>query len=173
MNLDPLKLFVTSTVLATLAVSSAAFAQYVWLDERGVKQYSDMPPPASVPQKRILKAPGSSSRAVASTSAESAAPATQGEETAKDKTPLTTAEKNADFNKRRAEQAEKEKKAAEEAQRVAENAKRCEQARSYQRALQSGTRIARTDNNGERSFLSDEQRASEAREAQRILDACK
>ena len=172
MKLNRLKVFATAIMLVTLGFSSGAFAQYVWLDEKGVKQYSDMPPPASVPQKRILKAPGQSSRAVASPSAESAA-AVPGEDAAKDKTPLTTAEKNADFNKRRAEQAEKEKKAAEEAQRDAENAKRCEQARSYQRALQSGTRIARTDKNGERTFLDDEQRAAEAREAQRILDACK
>jgi hypothetical protein len=173
MKLNRLKMFATAIALLTLGFSSGAFAQYVWLDEKGVKQYSDMPPPASVPQKRILKAPGLSSHAATSTPAESAATAPPGEDAAKDKTPLTTAEKNADFNKRRTEQAEKEKKSAEEAQRVAENAKRCEQARSYQRALQSGTRIARTDNNGERSFLDDEQRASEAREAQRILDACK
>ena len=42
------------------ALAAPALAQYVWLDEKGVKQYSDMPPPASVPTNRILKQPGGS-----------------------------------------------------------------------------------------------------------------
>lgn len=173
MKLTRLKVIFAAVALGTLGFSSIAFAQYVWLDERGVKQYSDMPPPASVPKKRILKEPGSSAPVASVVPTEPVAGAAGGEAVAKDKGPITTAERNADFQKRRTEQAEKDKKAAEETQKAAEKAKHCEQARAYQRALQSGERMARTDKNGERYFLNDEQRAKESQEAQRALDACK
>ena len=48
-------------VLALLAGTfsiGAVHAQHVWVDEKGVKQYSDMAPPTSVPTNRILKSPG-------------------------------------------------------------------------------------------------------------------
>ncbi|WP_395398836.1 DUF4124 domain-containing protein [Pseudoduganella sp. UC29_106] len=44
-------------VLATLATALPAQAQWMWVNERGVKQLSDQPPPPSVPPGRILKAP--------------------------------------------------------------------------------------------------------------------
>lgn len=153
------------TVVTALCFSGAAHAQYVWLDEKGTKQYSDMPPPVSVPVNRILKQPGGLPPAPTENEAPAAAmPA---------KTEMSIAEKNAEFRKRRAEQAEKEKKAADEARQADEKAKYCERARDYNRTLQSGERISRTDKNGERSFLTDEQRARELREAQRMLDECK
>ena len=42
---------------ALLLCTSLSHAQWVWLDEKGLKQFSDRPPPNSVPQKRILKQP--------------------------------------------------------------------------------------------------------------------
>lgn len=159
--------------LALLACTSAAWAQYVWTDERGVKQFSDMPPPASVPKNRILKQP----REAASGSGETSAAATPSADDSADdsaaKAPLTTAEKNADFIKRRTEQAEKDKKAAQEAQAARDKAKNCENAGNYQRALASGQRIARTGNNGERVYLSDEERNRELQEANRTIGNCK
>ena len=153
--------------LALSALSSLAWGQYVWTDDKGVKQFSDMPPPASVPQSRILKQPSGTLPAATAT----AAPADG--EAAAPKAPLSTAEKNAEFNKRRAEQAEKDKKAAAEAQAARDKASNCEKARSYQRALDSGVRISRADKNGEREFMSDEQRSREQQETSRILADCK
>ncbi|HEU4775758.1 MAG TPA: DUF4124 domain-containing protein, partial [Telluria sp.] len=43
---------------ALLAVSAQALAQYLWIDEKGIKQLSDRPPPPNIPEKNILKAPG-------------------------------------------------------------------------------------------------------------------
>ncbi|MFC7517478.1 DUF4124 domain-containing protein [Herbaspirillum sp. GCM10030257] len=149
--------------LICMGFAGAAHAQYVWLDDRGVKQFSDMPPPSSIPASRILKQPGSSTPA--------AAPAESVGSEAKSQ--MTTAEKNAEFRKRQTERAEKERKAAEEAKIASEKARNCERAQEYYRALESGERISRTDKNGERSFLSDEQRAKEVRESRRVLDECK
>jgi type IV secretory pathway VirB10-like protein len=167
------KHILTVAALSVLC-TSPAYAQFIWVDEKGVRQYSDMPPPPSIPKKRILKEPGSPSPSLSAAPTEPAAEGTQPTAAAKDKDkgPMTIAEKNADFQKRRAEQAEKEKKAAEEAQRAADKARNCDQARAYHRALQSGDRIARTDKNGERYFLSDEQRAKETQDAKRVLDGC-
>ncbi|HZW14352.1 MAG TPA: DUF4124 domain-containing protein [Noviherbaspirillum sp.] len=152
----------TAAALMGLALAGTAFAQYVWVDEKGVKQYSDMPPPASVPANRILK-----QRGVAVSQQPEA------ETAAAPKTDLSTAEKEAEFRKRRAEQAEKDKKAAEQAKYAADKAKHCERAREYNRALESGQRIARTDKDGERTFLTDEQRAQELRDSRRTLEDCK
>ena len=101
MSVTPLKQLAASMALLTLA--TAAWGQYVWVDDKGTKQFSDMPPPASVPKNRILKQPGKS---FSQTESEPA-PAAADDNAAK--TPPTLAEKNAEFNKRRTEQAEKEK----------------------------------------------------------------
>jgi hypothetical protein len=162
--------------LAALTVNSVAIAQYMWVDEKGVKQFSDRPPPSSVPAGRILKQPGGAAHSVApanektertdNSSSVSSTPA-------KDKAPMTVAEKNADFQKRRAEQADKEKKADEQAHAAAEKTKNCERAESYKRELESGERVVRTDRNGERIHISDAQRATEMNDTRRLLQDCK
>ncbi len=164
---------IVATVATLLAIGSAApsFAQYVWLNENGVKQYSDMPPPPAIPANRILKLPSGS--ALPSAGNDTSAPPVQTESAVATKPPMTTAERNADFRKRHAEQAEKEKKAAEQAKAAAEKAKACQRAREYQNALASGGRMTRTDQNGERSFLTDEQRAQEMQDVNRVLQQCK
>lgn len=167
MNTIQLKrLTVMAATLAALCSTATAFAQYVWVDEKGVKQFSDMPPPATVPANRILKQPGSKPAEAAAEGVTPPAPQpAKGE--------MTTAEKNAEFRKRKTEQAEKEKKAAEETRTASEKAKNCERARDYLRALESGERLTRTDRNGERAFLSDEQRQQETKETRRIVQDCK
>jgi hypothetical protein len=163
------------TTLTLLSFASLACAQYVWLDNKGVKQYSDMPPPASVPQKQILKQPGRSYSASQTSSDNNDADSASKSATSPDKSsaPMTTAEKNADFQKRKAKQAEQEAKAAEEAKNAAAKSKNCENARNYYRSLTSGARIATTDANGERVYLGDDQRAKETQDAQNILNDCK
>lgn len=137
-----------------------ALAQHVWLDEKGVKQYSDQPPPAGTPAGRILQSPG----ARASSSTLTPLPAPSGP---------TLAERNAEFEKRRLERAEREQKDSEQAALEKEKKRNCEQARSYSQALANGGRIARFDANGERSYLTDAQRAEETSRVQRVLEQCR
>lgn len=165
---------VASIALTALLFSVSSQAQYVWLDEKGSKQFSDMPPPITVPKNRILKTPFKATQNPASASADASA-ASNAAASAEEKLqkPITTAGKNEDFMKRKAEQEEKEKKAIAEKQAAADKAKNCERARSYQQSLESGVRIANTDKNGERSFLSDEQRAKELADVKQAMAACK
>lgn len=156
--------------LAFTAVASLAHAQYAWIDEKGIKQFSDMPPPAHIKQDRILKQPGAEPRSMASNSKDSVH--TPSPQIDKSNVPLTIAEKNAEFNKRKMERVEQERKAAEKVAFNAAKAKNCERARNYNNSLKSGQRIVTTDSNGERIYLNDEQRAQEMREAQSVLANC-
>ena len=140
--------------------SSGALAQHGWLDDKGVRQYSDMPPPPGTPASRVIQRPGPRAAAPASsTSDKVAAP--------------SVAERNAAFEKRRIEQTERETKESEQARVAADNLRHCEQARTYQRTLASGERIAKLDRNGERGYLSEQDRAQEMAAAQRVLAQCK
>src|SRR5438045_4654427 len=113
---------------ALIACTSLAQAQWIWVNEKGVKQLSDQPPPPGTPANKILKAPRGAAMAdlrkdgsAAPGEGEEAAPS----ETAAPKPKATLAERNADYNKRQKESAEKSAKADEEAKREAERKKYC------------------------------------------------
>ena len=161
MAATPILRFIACALIA-IAGSGDALAQYMWLDAKGVKQYSDMPPPPDVPTNRVLQSGGSRLAP--------AMPAKDAQATAAEP---TLAERNAAFEKRRLERAERERKESEQAKLDADKARSCEQARAYSRTLASGERISRMGPNGERSYLSDAQRAQETAATQRVLDQCK
>lgn len=158
------RLIATITAAITFSMTSSASAQYVWLDDKGVKQFSNMPPESSVPASRILRAPDLTTPG---------APATTPNAHSAAKTEITIVEKDAEFRKRKLQQAEKEKVVMEERRQATQKAKECEHARAFQRTLESGRRIVRTEKNGERTYLTDDQRASELQDARDMLESCK
>lgn len=172
---------------ALMAFASLAQAQYMWIDEKGMKQLSDRPPPPSIPLKHILKAPKgmptaateAEAAATATATATSAATAAAGAgassapESAKPKAAPTLADRNADFRKRAKEKADAEQKDKEDATAKAEKADNCERARAARQSMDSGTRISTQDKNGERGFMSDEQRVVESKKIDRAMVACK
>jgi len=151
----------TLFLLAALGASSHALAQWVWVDEHGVKQFSDVAPPPNIPPDHILKQPHGGATLPPPSDAPAAA----------DKAPMTTAEKNADFNKRKQEQAEKAKKADEEVKRQAAKTDNCSRATGYLAGLKNGERITTTNANGDRSYLSDDDRAKEQARVQSVIDS--
>lgn len=159
--------------IALIGACGSAAAQYVWLDDKGSKQFSDRPPPSSVPANRILKHPGGASSAAVAPAASATPVAPTQSATARPDAEKTIAEKNAEFRKRQMEREDKEKKLAEEAKLAVDKARNCERAQEYQRSLEAGVRISRTDKNGERSYLSDEQRERELGDTRRMLNECK
>ncbi|MES2260081.1 MAG: DUF4124 domain-containing protein [Pseudomonadota bacterium] len=163
---------------ALLAGAPAARAQYIWLDDKGLKQLSDQPPPPSVPQNRILKQPRQPGGAPATNAAPPAA-AADGEVAAPDaaqqpkpKLPASVAERNADYTKRRAEAQASEQKATQEAAKKAEQASNCESVRNNQRALDDGIRMTTYDKSGQRVIMSDAERAQQAKRNQAALANC-
>lgn len=169
--MNPSHLTKIAMLLASFCIYSNALAQYEWLNEHGVKQFSDIAPPGDVPQDRILKQPRSA--AGGATPAAVPSDAAQEDRPAPAKAPMTTAEKNAAFNKHKLEKAENDKKAVEEAKRQTVKADNCARAASYLASLKSGIRIANTDSNGERAYLTDEDRAKEEARTQSVVDDCK
>ena len=138
-----------------------AHAQYSWIDEKGARVFSDRPPPPGTPPGRILKAP----RGLAPAPEPAAAPDTSAE---KPPTPGWM-EREADYRKR----AVKRSKEAEEGLAASKaRAAACDAARAEQAQLNSGVRLVRTDKNGERDYVSDEERAQRLEKAKRALAQC-
>lgn len=153
--------------LATLyLVSTAAMAQYVWVDEKGTKQFSDQPPPPSVPKSRILKFSGKSM--------DSQDAATDGDsDTSKtSKQQESVADREQAFKKRHDEQLAKEKKEADAAKAAAAKSDNCKRMRDYKQTLDSGQRILQPDASGNRSYMSDEKRAQESSTVNQNLSDC-
>jgi hypothetical protein len=151
-------------------------AQYMWVDEKGMKQLSDRPPPPSTPLNKILKSPTPIKPVFelvpdAAPGAPAAAPAASGPPGPKP--PPTLAERDADFRKRAAEQAEKAAKAQEDERIKAGNAANCASAREQKLNLDSGARIGYTDSKGERGVMDDNQRAQEYQKVNKVLAECK
>ncbi|MCC2973930.1 DUF4124 domain-containing protein [Massilia sp. IC2-476] len=158
----PLRLF---AACALLLGSTLAHAQYSWIGENGVRQFSDRPPPPSTPPHKILKAPG---RLPAPQAAPAPAAATPG--IAKELPDL--AQRERDYLKRTKAREEQEKKELVEAQRRRDDGERCDAARQARAQVESGIRISRVNAKGERSFASDQERAEQLARANRILAEC-
>ncbi len=168
-----------------LLASSFASAQWVWM-EGGRKVFSDTAPPASVPDKSIVKRPGgggapmptpaavtptapavqtegeTSAQAPAQAPAQTPAPATA--------TPqLPAGDKELEARKKQAEQAEEAKKKAEE-QRIAKaRAENCARAKQAKNTMDSGVRLATTNAKGEREVMDDKARAAETRRLDEVV----
>lgn len=162
---------------ALLALAAPAMAQYVWVDEKGIKQFSDRPPPPSTPYGRILKAPGKDKFDPSAASAPPPAADQDGDgpekPEPKTKAPPTIAERNGDYNKRKAEAAKAAEKSSEEASRKADMAANCEGARSNLRTLEAGGRMSSVDKNGERGIMDDAARAEAIKKNKAALANCK
>ena len=158
-------------VLASLALP--AEAQWKWRDGSGRVQYSDLPPPQAVPEQDILSRPSSQRRApvaagpVAATAA-SASPAASAASSAL--APRTT-DPELEAKRKKAEVEEAAKVKAEQVRIAAAKADNCSRARTQLRTLESGVRLARANEKGEREILDDKQRAEESRRAQDTINA--
>lgn len=171
MKHSQLRLLAGALLIAACAAPPAeAQAPYIWLDDKGMKQLSDQPPPPSVPQNRILRAPRNAPAAAAITDVPPAADQPAADD--KVKRPPTLAERNTDFNKRKAEAAEASQKAAQEAAQKSSEAANCDSARSNQMALDSGMRMSTFDKDGQRSILTDAQRAERSKQNKAVLAGC-
>lgn len=147
----PLQLL-TGALLLVLA--NAALAQFVWIDAKGTKQFSDQPPPPNTPPSKILRAPARAAVAVDApdASAPKAAPAAGA-------APASLAEREADFRKRQKDKADADKKAAATAANQAQRQAACDGARARAAQLASGRRLRLTT--GDHAVLDDNARAAQ------------
>ena len=220
--------------LLGLALAGSVQAQWKWLDAAGQVNYSDHPPPVSVPATRILsqggtlRAASAAPAAAAATSAGASLAATAGSgaaggaaqdaaaapdgrataspaaagspsgspagspvqqaasaaagaspasgapgkaEGAAPARPRTAAERLNELRKQQALKEAAEREADQLKRAQAGVAQWCEDLRGRARMLESGMRVARVDASGERSFVSDDERAAQLEAIRRDLDA--
>ena len=162
-----------------LLAATAAQAQYVWIGPGGTRQYSDRPPPPGTPASKIVKAPGRVNPELAPAPALPSTTPAEGTATNPAAKPLppkgapTLAEQEAAYRARTKAQEDASLKAQEEAQRARQLAERCNAARETQAQLASGTRIARYSQDGQKSYMSDAERATRAAQVNQALQECR
>ena len=153
-------------VAALLALGASAQAQqWKWRDANGKITVSDLPPPREVAEKDILQRPNASPRYVLPAAAASAASATDSAPAAARVDPELEA------RRKRAEQEQDAKKKEAEAAQAAAKAANCEAAKAQLRNLDSGMRMSRVNEKGEREFLSDKDRATESQRARQVIQS--
>ena len=167
-----------STVLAAVLVLIAlpVEAQWKWKDKSGHVQYSDLPPPVGTPDQDILLRPTAQRRntLAAPTPPTSAASSAQVVASASGPLAPKLVDPELEARRKKAEGEQAVKNKAEEDRVAALKADNCARARSQLRTLDSGIRVTRTNDKGEREFLDDKQRADETRHAKDAIAAdCK
>jgi len=168
---SPVQLFVALAVL--LATATVAAQVYKWVDKDGQVQYTDTPPPpgvAKVEPKKIAKAsPSATAPATASAAAVPGKPV-ETAKTAKDKARDTAKE----VEKRRKETIDQNLKDDDIARVAKANQERCKGATAALLEFESGRPLNRTKENGEREFVSDEERAASiVRMRTAMTESCK
>lgn len=152
-------------VVVLLAAAGDAAAQWAWKDKDGKITASDRPPPKDIPDKDILRRPAQ--RAIVNTAA--AAPAAASAASATAAGPKSPLEAQVEAKKKAAEQEQAAKAKAEEEKAAVQRAENCRRARGQLATLESGVRMARTNDKGEREVLDDAARAAETQRARQII----
>ncbi|MCE9657847.1 MAG: DUF4124 domain-containing protein [Burkholderiales bacterium] len=161
----------TAAAAVLLLVSLPAEAQWKWKDKGGRIQYSDLPPPAGTPDQDILSRPSAPRRAsiTAPAASQASAPALVAGASAPSAPRAVDPEFEAKRKKAESENLAKNK--AEEERIAAAKADNCGRARAQLRTFESGIRVTRTNEKGEREFLDDKQRADETKHAKDVIAA--
>jgi hypothetical protein len=162
-----------------IVFSASALAQYMWLDASGRKVFSDQPPPANTPAKRILQQPGKPTAAMPTADAsektteeaqtDGAKVADKAKAGAAPAAKNTNKDKDLEAAKKKLEDAEMAKKKAEQEKIDTAKAENCKRAKSAKATLDSGMRLAQTNAKGERGFMDDASRTVEAKRIEGII----
>lgn len=148
------------------AVSLPASAQWQWTDKEGRKVFSDRPPPVDIPDKNILKRPASPGKTSDAEPAAGAAP--QGGASSPK---ISGVDKQLMEKKKQAADAQAAQRKADEEKMALTRADNCARARLAKAGFDSGRRISRTNEKGERELLDEAARADESRRIQSIIDS--
>ncbi len=181
--MSPIRTFLlTLACLAPLAVT----AQWQWIDKSGRRVYSDQPPPPDIPDRNIVKAPGTRSLTITpvepppaaarpngaaapagtAAPAASAAPAAAASAASQARAPNDAAQ---EARRKASEAADLQRRKAEEERVARLRADNCSRARSAKATIDSGQRLVRTNDKGEREILDDNARAAESRRLEEII----
>ena len=140
-----------------------AAAQWKWKDSRGQVVVSDTPPPRDIPESNVLQKPSLVvQRSAAQLTPTASAPAAETVAKAK-------VDPELEARRKKAESDQSDRAKAEEAKVAAARADNCQRARSHMSTLDSGVRLSRSNEKGEREILDDKQRADEIQRTRQII----
>lgn len=161
----PLHAAVITGIVLALSCHSAV-AQWKWRDSSGRVTASDLPPPATVPERDILTRPSDQRRVASAPKPATVTPATSGPVVR-----LASADTDPELEARRKRVSEEQKQQERQAQATndAAHAENCSRARNQLAALADGQRMKRTNAQGEREVLDDNARAEEMQRARSVI----
>jgi hypothetical protein len=159
--------------LVFLGAAGSALAQWQWMDHDGRKVFSDLPPPADIPQGSITRRPHVTLESEISGIPPAKAAASAAGASKASASLATLAPKGQDATlearKKAADDEAAAKKAAEAEHQARARRENCQRAKQAQNTLDSGIRIAQVNAKGERIIMDDAARAVETRRNQAIL----
>lgn len=161
--------------LLACLVSLAASAQWQWTDKDGRKVFSDRAPPADVLEKNILKRPGMAGKTTVNADAPSPAvspvAAASAAQNAASAPKLSGIDKELADKKKKTEEAQAAQRKAEQEKVVKAKVENCARAKQAKASFDSGVRVSRINEKGEREVLDDTARASEVKRIQAIMNS--
>src|ERR1035437_5177913 len=146
---------------AACLLSLAASAQWQWIDNAGRKVFSDRAPPADILEKYILKRPV----------AHASAPTTSMPQNGASAPKLGGVDKELADKKKKASEAEAAKRKLEQENNLKARIENCARAKQSKINYESGMRMARTNEKGEREVLDDATRGAELKRIQAIINS--
>jgi hypothetical protein len=164
-----MKLQSLACLLALTLIAPLAQAQWMWKDKDGRVTASDRPPPRDIAEKDILQRPVPEARRVAQVAAPAASAAAPAGTPAAAAAQPTALEREVAARKRAAEAEQATKAKADEERNAARRAENCRIARGQLATLESGVRVVRTNDKGEREVLEDAGRNEEMRRAREVI----
>jgi hypothetical protein len=184
MKTPAMKAGAAALAFSLLLLSGPAPAQWMWRSADGRINASDRPPPPGVAPKDIIRRPSAEARSPASATAAPVGDGTSvpgagvGSQTGAAATaaraasaPPTALEREALARKKAAEKERADKSKADEERLAAQRASNCRSARGAVASLESGMRIVRANEQGEREVLDDRSRAEELRRARDAMSS--
>lgn len=154
-----------------LLAALPAQAQWKWKDSKGTVVVSDTPPPRSVPERDVLQKPEHVARRTAPATPAASAAVAGADAASATVTAKSKVDPELEARRKRAEQEQADRHKADEQKVAAVRADNCKRAREQLATLESGTRLVRTNEKGEREFVDDQGRADEMQRTRQIISS--
>lgn len=160
--------FLLSCVICVISLT--AFAQWQWTDKDGRRVFSDRAPPADVPDKNILKRPGSRGAKVSgATTANGALAGASAAQAGASVPKLSGVDRDLAERAKRAQEALASKRKVDEQNVLKAKLENCARAKQAKAGFDSGVPIARFNEKGEREVMNSAARATELQRIQSII----
>ena len=159
------------TLGLTYLIATSALAQWQWIDKDGRKVFSDRPPPPEILDKNILKRPaGRAAPLQSQTTTQEPSPAPAAKKIL-NSPQLSGVDKDLLAKKKLADDAEAAKKKEAEEKLLKARVENCARAKGAKATFDSGVRVSRTNEKGDREIMDEAARASEVKRIQGIIES--